>query len=552
MIRRHTVGLIATAGIAVFLFFGLAWISLPGPDADEVLFITVWYRHSPTAFYVDYFRVFHSDLVSMVGSYVGALKGWVWSPFFALGRSVYSLRVPAVLLAGATLALFFLWMRQFYSAATATVALLLAATDPTYINSSRIDYGPVVLQRLLLMTGIATGTRWLFGPGRSERRWIWLAASGFSFGLALWDKATFGWCLIALAATLLVLFPREVQRRLRPRPAALFLLFLCLGAFPLIRFNLRYPKAGTRSVTALEVFDADIYDVKWKSFLTTLTGSYLYGYTGGTLHDGGAVRTVDDAGQQFLDALACFHPYYGTLMSWSLTATLLVAAVAAWRHRRAVLFPLALSLAHFAAVFLTRGAGGAHHFTLVYPFPHLAIAAAGLWTWESVSRLPVLPAAVLRRVLVIALVTVVAVQIAYNARQLSAFRQVRGDGIWSDAIYDIAAHLKATRPDLVVDLDWGFGYPLMFLTDDAVPQNEYYAHVAFGNPADEDPLMKRLEPLLDRPNALFLVHVGRFIRFPAVMPVFERGLKRAGKRARVVRTFYQASGEALAQLVRLE
>ena len=285
--RKHAVAVMVVAVLAAYLFFSLAWISLPGPDADEVLFIAVWYRYSPISFYVDHFRIFHSNIVTMVGSYNGALKGWLWSLFFAVNRSMYTVRIPAALLGGVILALFYCWVRRLYSGPTALVALLLAATDPVYIISSRIDSGPVVLQRLLLLVGILAGTSWLLDRARPARAHSRLAASGLCLGLALWDKATFAWCLLALAATLLVLFPREMLRRLRPYPAAVFLLFLCLGSLPLPVFNVRAADSGTRGFIQWEPFDAERWTNKWANFRLTLNGRYLYTAMGGELIERG-------------------------------------------------------------------------------------------------------------------------------------------------------------------------------------------------------------------------------------------------------------------------
>ncbi len=551
-VARKWAAVVEGAILAAYLLFSLAWISLPGPDADEVLFIPVWYADSPISFYVDHFRIFQTKMVTMVSSYNGALKGWLWGLFFAAGRSIYTVRVPAALLGGLTLALFYCWVRRVYSHPTALVALLLAATDPVYIITSRIDSGPVVLQRLLLMAAVVAASSWLLDPARAARWHTQLAASGFCLGLALWDKATFAWCLLALAASLLILFPREILRHLRPAPAAVFLLFFFLGSLPLLVYNARTQDRGTREVAHWESFDAKAWSFKWANFRLTLNGRYLYGAMGGELIDRKEAGTASDASQRLLDALGWFAPQRGTLMPWALAATLLVGAVAAWRRQRAVLFPLLLTLAHWAAVFLTREAGGPHHTTLIYPFPHLAIAAAGVWLWNGASRRPAAAAALVRRGMGVALAAIVLTQLGYDARQLSAFRQVRGMGIWTDAIYDIAAHLKTARPDLVVNMDWGFGNPLLLLTDGSVRQNDFYGRVALGPGDNESARIEELLSLLSRPNTLFLFHTEPFIQFPAVKTVFERAAAMAGKRTLVVRTFYQGTGEAVAQLVQVE
>jgi hypothetical protein len=568
MNRKHAVAAIGAIS-AAYLFFSLAWISLPGVQFDELLFVFAWYRHSPSEFFADQFRVFGGNIPTMMGPYLGTLKGWLWSVFFILGRSVYAVRIPAVLLGGVTLALFYRWVRRFYPRPTAVVALLLAATDSVYITTSRIDCGPVVLQRLLLMAGILAGTKWaleiknvagatahtatpaLRTPHSAFRIHSRLAAAGFCFGLGLWDKATFAWGLMALAATLLVLFPREVLRRLRPFSVAVFLLFFCLGALPVLDYNVRTTDRGTRAVTQWEQFDAQTWQRKWLDLRRGLGGEFMYSLMGGDSIDKGQAPRIYDTGQRLLDAVGWLAPEKATFFFWALGATILVGMAAAWYRQRAVLFPLLLSLTHLAAVLLTREAGGPHHTTLIYPFPHLAVAAAGAWLWQSATRLPVAGAWVVRRGLALALAAIVLTQLAYDARQLSAYRQVRGLRMWTDAIYDIASYVKANRTGLVVNMDWGFGTPLMFLTDDRVLVNDYYAQIAFLKADDETAQIKELLPLLARPNALFLFHTEPFSLFPSVR-VFEQAVARSGRRAHVVCTFYQGTGQAVARLVRVD
>jgi 4-amino-4-deoxy-L-arabinose transferase-like glycosyltransferase len=564
MNRKHELAAIA-AILGAYLFFSLAWISLPGLQFDELLFTSVWYRHSKSNFYFEQFRILGGNILTMMGSYLGALKGWLWSLVFVLGRSVFTVRIPAVLLGGITLALFYYWVRRWYSRPPALVALLLAATDCVYIITTRMDYGPVALQRLLLMAGILAGTKWaleiknvaraaahtatpaLRTPHSAFRIHSRLAAAGFCFGLGLWDKATFAWGLMALAATLLVLFPREVLRRLRPFPAAVFLLFFCLGALPFLDYNLRTPGRGTRAMSRWESFDATTWKLKWINFHRGVGGNYVYGLMGGESIDRGeSPRMCDDAAQRLLDALGWFTPQQGTLFPWALGATMLVGAAAAWYRQRAVLFPLVLSLAHWIAVLLTREAGGPHHTTLIYPFPHLAVAAAGVWVWQGAARLPVAASWMARRGLALALAAVVLTQLAFNARQLSAYRQVRGARVWTDATYDIAAYLKANRPDLLVNMDWGFGIPLQFLTDDRVLLYSFCRHFE-----KEEAQIEELRPLVARTNTLFLLHTEPFVVFPS-MTTFKKAVAQAGKRVCPVRTFYQGNGEAVALLVQLE
>src|SRR5258708_33367033 len=91
----------------------------------------------------------------MVASYAGTLKTLIWWPLFALfGTGVWTLREPAVIGGAATIWLFHMLLRRIAGERAAAVGCVLLAVDPLFLLTSCYDWGPQVLQHLLLVGGV--------------------------------------------------------------------------------------------------------------------------------------------------------------------------------------------------------------------------------------------------------------------------------------------------------------------------------------------------------------------------------------------------------------
>jgi hypothetical protein len=110
------------------------------------------------------------------------------------------------------------------------------------------------------------------------------------------------------------------------------------------------------------------------------------------------------------------------------------------------------------------GAVRIHHTTLVYPFPHLLIAAAAMVLWNRPWK-----CFQFRRVvcglLTAVLTLLTASEFSAISRTEKLIRDTGGRGWWSNALVKFAGENKG-RPGLViVSLDWGFNEQLEFLAD---------------------------------------------------------------------------------------
>ena len=410
--RRRWAGALGLA--LAFFAAGAYHIDEPGLQADETLFVQGVWENGRVE---QETRVFGWRFPLMQMPYLGGLKPVLYVPVFKLfGVSAASVRLPMVLAGAVTVALTFLLLwRLSGSERAAWLGGALLAADPTFLFTTRCDWGPVALERLLCVGGAM-----FFVTGRIN----WGA---FLFGLALWNKSTFLWTLIGLAAGMAIVY----RAKLRIRPLALGLALLCFsaGAYPWIRHNVR-TRGGTARVTAR--FDASDLNGKLFQLRSSLEGTSVYGYL---MRDG-------DAG-----------PWpRANAMPWLLMAAAVLAAVS--RHRLALFFMTVMGAA-WLAMALTYGAGGSsHHVVLLWPWPHCIVAlAAARWRWWFA---PIVALGVLMSAGVV-------------VRHYVLLDRYGSNPPWSEAIYPLAARIAAEQPRGLVVTDWGLLEPVLLFTRGAVP-----------------------------------------------------------------------------------
>src|SRR5260221_11927078 len=192
---------VAGAACCLFILLGMAVIPYAGIQNDEALFAGPLNQPIHRAFRA---RLFHRDIPLMVMSYIGTLKTLLYWPIFAwLGANVWTTRLPMLLAGAITIFLFFRLATRAAGPYAALLAVLILATDPMFLLTNTIDWGPVALEHLLLVTGtlflLRFAQRALSGePGDFPNRDLWLGF--FCLGLALWNKAVFVWAFAGLAS----------------------------------------------------------------------------------------------------------------------------------------------------------------------------------------------------------------------------------------------------------------------------------------------------------------------------------------------------------------
>lgn len=413
-------------GAACLLFLALAGyqIESPGLQADEVYFSSGIYEPDNIIYQA---RVFRRTVPLMLMSYLGCLKSWLYIPIFKVWTpSAASVRWPMLVAGAATIAVLALLLGSLAGSRAAVAVSVLLASDPSFLWTTRCDWGPTALQHLLSAGGV-------YALHRSR-----LAGAGVLFGLALWNKTTFAWFLPWLV---ILFFPRP----LKPRSVATFLVAFLLGAYPWVRYNVS-SEGETARYTAH--FTPKELGQRTVPLLLAIEGGSLIGYMmreGPVGHPWPLRRNANLA-----------------VLGLALLATIALRS-------RLVLQWLGLWVASWVLMASTANGGeSVHHIVLLWPWLYgwaaLALAGAshrvrfGKWLLGGL-----LAVALCANILVV-------------THMHSALTTYGSDPHWSDAIYPLAQRIRREPPPIVYAHDWGIAAPLRVLTTGRIRFEETQDH----------------------------------------------------------------------------
>jgi hypothetical protein len=398
-------------------------------------------------------RLFGGWFPVMVQPYMGAVKSHALMPAFAaFGATAASLRLTTLTWSLVGLLFAMLWAREVLGTRVALVAAALLAVDPSFLWTSRHDWGSFALGFLCRCGGLYFVT-----TGWTHRTTWRLFAGGLCLGLGVYNKIDFGVLVVAAGLALAIALPRVVSeavrsRGLRPLPAALGFL---LGAGPMIAAA-GAVLAATHNVVRRQAEGSGDWVEKVHALVAMLDGSYFHKLmlAGGSFE--GMFEAPGASTGLFLVAfLAC-----GVALGAQL-----------WRDRRrgeldpAQAFVWLATLAVALGLFLTPRTVRIHHTLNLYPFPQLVVAIVLVRLWEEAPGGA--PARRLRRAVAsAALCAVLAGSVHVNFRTLETVRESGGKGRWSDALGDFAAELASQPGAVAVSLDWGFDGPLRYAARD--------------------------------------------------------------------------------------
>jgi 4-amino-4-deoxy-L-arabinose transferase-like glycosyltransferase len=438
--------------LLAFVLMGFAFISQAGLQDDEVN--ATIYRPEGFAQSVE---ILGARIPVMLISYTGALKAWIYAPFFWLWKpSPVSLRFPAVLAGGLTIWLFYVLLRRTAGGRAAAVGCVLLSTDTVFLLTTCFDWGPVVLQHLLTVSSALCLVRF-----HQEGKRRFLAAGFFFFGLGLWDKALFAWVLSGMAIATLVVFPKPLWRSLSPRNLRIAIPAFCLGAAPLILYNVSVPLDTFRSNAA---YSTELFAHKARVLYSTFSGETLFGYL--VRYDsGGHPRQPQTAMERISVRLSesAGRPVSG-FFGYALLAALLLTPWL-WRTpaRPAIVFSFVTMLVAWPQMAFTKGAGtSAHHAILLWPFPALLTAAA-------FAEASLLFKRVGKPLLAIALLFLAATSALVTNEYFARLVRNGGGLVWTDAIYPLSDCLQRVRYAAVYVNDWGMFANLWMLSQGQLP-----------------------------------------------------------------------------------
>lgn len=530
---------------AFYLTFSLAYVRLPGLHYDEVLFANAALGNVDGTFIAWEVRILGRTIPLMLMPYIGAPKAWLYAPIFRVfGMTPASVRVPVVMIGLATIIISYLLASRMLGERPALVGALLLASDPTFIFANRLDWGPVALSLALKVASLYFLWRWV-----EENKKGFLATAAFLMGIGLYDKIVFAWFIAAVALSLPLCFPQAVRRLFRPAALATGLASFAAGASPLIAYNLAIPWGSLQDAGRLAFDWRGSLPYRKILFQSMLDGGAIY-YFVNSAEIGDDALPAAHHPEKAIDAavhgLARLLPFDGTCTTAALVLALLtlLALRLAGRleHTREVLFTICLVVIIAVQICMTERATGAHHAIMVYPFPHFWVgAAAGALGHAAQANKTVKVPAAGRIVLLAWAVPLLLARVAVDARYLDSFRLRGGAGAWSDAIYRLAEYGEQNRDKTFFLMDWGFDTQLLVLSRNQMKKQEVF--FCWTDLVEEE-RMKRLLPLISRPDALLVFHLPPFETAPTY-DYLKRSLKSHGLRGRTVKPVYQRDGRPI-------
>ena len=254
--------------------------------------------------------------------------------------------------------------------------------------------------------------------------------------------------------------------------------------------------------------------------------------------DGAAPREPDDAFKRAVVSLAASTGNPRSGLHAVLAAIALVLAPLTWRTRSgsAFLFALIFCIVTWFQMAFTPGAGGSpHHLVLIWPFPHLAIAAVLAETSRRIGRfgLPVVSTLVLA--VCLSNVAVISTYYSYMLRY-------GGVKEWTDAIYPAVEALPALRPSHVCFLDWGFHDNVRLLTR---------GRVNVCTAADATSEAESAKRQMALPDVVYMTHTKANQLQPELTKSFLALAASEGYRTTAERVFYDYNGRPMIEIFKL-
>jgi 4-amino-4-deoxy-L-arabinose transferase-like glycosyltransferase len=511
----------------IYVLLSTPFISLAGVQNDESLFAVPLQQAMTRDL-----RLFHHNIQLMVMTYIGTFKTFLWAPVFHLfGPSVWSVRLPAVLLSALTIFFFHCLLRiAGISRVAAAVCALLLATDPVFLLTNTFDWGPVAVEHFLVVTACLCLVKW------SQELANWFLCLGFFLlGLALWNKAIFVWTLAGLVVASVLVFRRELRALVTRRRLALAAASFTLGASPFLFYNLNNRNATLRENAHLDSPASALS--KWIAVKNTANGNGLFGYMveeEWNEHPKDVSTWLGRSSWWLRDRVGA-HRESG--LYWVYLG--LLVAIPLWWRSRMAWFSIVFCGTTWASMAFTRDAGGSlHHTILLWPFPLLLMAVV-------LSRIP-LSHIRWRIVVVAAGVVLVGTNVLVLNQYLAQFERFGAARDFTDALYPLA---KAVPPNSTVYVvDWGM-YNTLLLSRKKGTLLRTGNEPFMDNTMTEDQRKQALTMLGDR-EVLFLGHVPDKEVFEGVAARLDNFAVSRGLHKQLIQTIPDSNGRPIFELFR--
>jgi len=372
------------------------------------------------------------------------------------------------------IALLFLMLatRRWLGFGAAVLAGALLAFDPTYFFVSTLDWGVAVPSFVCRCACLYFAVCW------HQNRKIWNTfLVGLSAGLGFFNKADFVVFLMAVGFATIFCYWRRILAAIRQHSGSVVLgcLGFAIGAGPML---IRIPRMIALTVSGPHPNAPGEFGIKLKTLLSMYNGSHFY-----------RLMNVGGVFERMYDGVAGPRALLGIALVVVLFVFAFVFDKQLARARR-ILFLIVAAVLITLGVFLLPDAIRIHHAVLVYPLPHLILAAVAALIWNS-GRL--------HRIIALAAVAIVCLTgLRSIAATQSLIRETGGRGRWSESLNQFCREVRDRSDLTIVSLDWGFNEQLMFLADGPQLSEPFWG------------FNQTLPPLPPDPNYIYLAHPAEY------------------------------------------
>lgn len=452
---KHRQWILVAAVILAYLIFAGYHLSSPGLQYDEGNFIN-------TALGAKNYSAFASHKIFglnvLILPYYSALKAYIYYPIFKLfGVSIYSIRLPMIVLTA--LALFILWLglKRRAGQAVATIILLVLALDTSLIGLTRLDVGPNAIEFFCKCISIFFFYAWLKKKDRLS-----LFGLLFFLGVGLVNKLNFLWFINALIVATAIVHYGELKKLLLRSKTRLWNIALIGGALILYYGFYLFIAHHFELTSSVSVHALKANLPNWNQFiLQTIDGKFFYGYIIGTLSS--PLYSIYLYGI-FLILLLGLGSYLSDLRKRTKDNK---------PQQQLYWLSLIIVVLSIAQAMVTSQATAPWHYFSIYPFIMILV---GLSIWK-VAHL--VKDRKLRLILLACPVLfIISYQVFMNVRYLNYYNAGQVNTNWSPAVFSLIDYAKASNSKFV-SLNWGTG--TQFIAFDNVPNKYFEAWPTLGN-----------------------------------------------------------------------
>lgn len=432
--------LVPGLALVVFLSFSFAYLSDIGLRYDECIFVNA----ALGGVVKDYIYKSVFNIPIMVFPYEGALKAWIYYPLFKIFNvSTASIRVPAIIISALALIIWYQNSKLIFTEKLYPLLfILLLATDPTFINHGKMDYGPFVLQSFFVAAAYYCYLQFI------------IKKSPFYFSLLLlvmllgmWNKLNFVWLVTALSVSGILFHRREIlaaykkNRFIITLMSLLFILVMGLIIYFLVIPLKNFPMGG--DILQITYFEKIRYIVR--TYFLTMAGSLPYEII-------------------YADSVGSVVNYIELgIMALSLSFILLIkknAQVQAYESK--ILFFYTVAFLLLAQIILTPQARNSYHILIMWPLQHLIfLLSMGMCAYVLNQRIARAGTLIFTALIIIS-------QLIVNFQYLYAFDHKQPDAQFSPAINALSAYINqySQKYDEIMSIQFGINNQLLALASD--------------------------------------------------------------------------------------